>query len=255
MLNRVVLTGRLTRDPELRYTGNGGVAVCSFRIAVDRQYRNHQGERDADFINCTIWRKAAENFANFTHKGSLVGIDGRLTSSSYENQGQRIYRTEVTVDNFALLDSRNSNNRNGSRPNEQGGYSNGGYQAGGFNNGYQSANNNFGGPQQNNAFSNNNAGQGGFANNSFGQQASSQPDKGQEPIFNQNNNVDLDTLPFGKKDSNTKSANSASGINIDDEGAFEANQNNGSSTAAKDDKNDHGSDDQKSQKPLNDIPF
>ncbi|MCQ5204159.1 single-stranded DNA-binding protein, partial [Mordavella massiliensis] len=95
MLNRVVLTGRLTRDAELRYT-QGGTSVASFTLAVDRQFRNAQGERDADFINCVIWRKPAENFANFTHKGALVGIDGSLRTRSYENnQGQRVYVTEV----------------------------------------------------------------------------------------------------------------------------------------------------------------
>ena len=68
MINRVVLVGRLTRDPELRYT-QSGAAVASFTIAVNRQFTNSQGEREADFINCVIWRKAAENFTNFTHKG------------------------------------------------------------------------------------------------------------------------------------------------------------------------------------------
>jgi single stranded DNA-binding protein (ssb) len=72
MINRVVLVGRLTKDPELRYTTNG-VAVVSFNLAVNRSFTNSQGEREADFISCVIWRKGAENFANFTHKGSLVG--------------------------------------------------------------------------------------------------------------------------------------------------------------------------------------
>ncbi|WP_421757497.1 single-stranded DNA-binding protein [Companilactobacillus farciminis] len=106
MINRVVLVGRLTRDPELRYTANGA-AVASFTIAVNRQFTNSQGERETDFINCVIWRKAAENFTNFTHKGSLVGIDGRLQTRNYENQqGQRVYVTEVVVENFSLLESR-----------------------------------------------------------------------------------------------------------------------------------------------------
>ena len=72
MINRAVLVGRLTRDPELRYTSSGA-AVVSFTVAVNRQFTNSQGEREADFINCVMWRKAAENFANFTRKGSLVG--------------------------------------------------------------------------------------------------------------------------------------------------------------------------------------
>lgn len=106
MINRSVLVGRLTRDPELRYT-NGDAAVATFTIAVNRQFTNQNGEREADFINCVIWRKAAENFTNFTHKGSLIGIDGHIQTRNYENQqGTRIYVTEVVVDNFSLLESR-----------------------------------------------------------------------------------------------------------------------------------------------------
>lgn len=111
MLNRAILTGRLTRDPELRYT-TSGTAVVQATIAVDRQFKNQQGEREADFINLVIWRKAAENFANFTHKGSLVGIDGRIQTRTYENkQGQRVYATEINVDSFSLLEPRQDNNQ------------------------------------------------------------------------------------------------------------------------------------------------
>ncbi|MDG5112666.1 single-stranded DNA-binding protein [Companilactobacillus pabuli] len=110
MINRVVLVGRLTRDPELRYTANGA-AVANFTVAVNRTFTNSQGEREADFINCVIWRKAAENFTNFTHKGSLVGIDGRVQTRNYENQqDQRVYVTEVVVENFSLLESRSDAN-------------------------------------------------------------------------------------------------------------------------------------------------
>lgn len=111
MLNRAILTGRLTRDPELRYT-TSGTAVVQATIAVDRQFKNQQGEREADFINLVIWRKAAENFANFTHKGSLVGIDGRIQTRTYENkQGQRVYVTEINVDSFSLLEPRQENSQ------------------------------------------------------------------------------------------------------------------------------------------------
>ncbi|WP_203648945.1 single-stranded DNA-binding protein [Secundilactobacillus yichangensis] len=104
MINRAALTGRLTRDVELRYT-QSGVAAGSFTLAVDRQFTNQNNEREADFINCVIWRKSAENFANFTHKGALVGIDGHIQTRNYDNkQGQRVYVTEVVVDNFALLE-------------------------------------------------------------------------------------------------------------------------------------------------------
>ncbi|TPR26428.1 single-stranded DNA-binding protein [Apilactobacillus micheneri] len=123
MINRTTLTGRLTRDVDLRYTPNGA-AVGNFTLAVDRRFTNQNGEREADFINCVIWRKAAENFANFTHKGALVGIDGRLQTRNYENQqGQRVYVTEVVVENFALLEPRSANkggNNNGAPQNNSG---------------------------------------------------------------------------------------------------------------------------------------
>lgn len=107
MINNVVLTGRLTKDVDLRYTSNG-TAVGSFTVAVDRPFKSQSGERETDFINCVMWRKAAENFANFTRKGSLVGIQGRIQTRNYENQqGQRVYVTEIVADNFTLLESRN----------------------------------------------------------------------------------------------------------------------------------------------------
>ena len=122
MINRVVLVGRLTRDVELRYT-TSGAAVGTFSLAVNRQFTNANGERETDFINAVIWRKSAENFANFTSKGSLVAVEGRLQTHNYENQqGQRVYVTEVIVDNFSLLESRaeseqrrNQNNNNQSQ--------------------------------------------------------------------------------------------------------------------------------------------
>ena len=122
MINRTILVGRLTRDPELRYT-TSGAAVATFSLAVNRQFTNQQGEREADFINCVIWRKAAENFSNFTHKGSLVGIDGRIQTRNYENQqGQRVYVTEVVVENFSLLEPRSHNqNQGGSYQNQNAG--------------------------------------------------------------------------------------------------------------------------------------
>lgn len=108
MINRVVIVGRLTRDVDLRYTQSGN-AVGQFNIAVNRNFTNANGDREADFINCIIWRKSAENLSNYTHKGSLVAIDGRLQTRNYENkEGQRVYVTEVVVDNFSLLDSKAS---------------------------------------------------------------------------------------------------------------------------------------------------
>jgi len=114
MINRTVLVGRLTRDPELKRTANDA-AVVSFTLAVNRQFTNSQGEREADFINCVIWRKAAENFVKFTNKGSLVGIDGRIQARNYKNQqGNRVYVTEVVADNFSLLESRSESEKRNS---------------------------------------------------------------------------------------------------------------------------------------------
>lgn len=124
MLNRAVLTGRLTKDVDLRYT-QSGTAVGAFILAVDRTFKNQQGEREADFVNCVIWRKSAENFANFVHKGSLVGIDGRIQTRNYENQqGNRVYVTEIVVDNFALLQSRNDGQNSVSQTPPPAGYGN-----------------------------------------------------------------------------------------------------------------------------------
>ncbi|WP_102273364.1 single-stranded DNA-binding protein [Cytobacillus massiliigabonensis] len=109
MMNRVVLVGRLTKDPELRYTPNG-VPVATFTLAVNRTFTNQQGEREADFINCVIWRKPAENVANFLKKGSLAGVDGRIQTRSYEGQdGKRVYVTEVQAESVQFLEPRNSN--------------------------------------------------------------------------------------------------------------------------------------------------
>lgn len=104
MINRVILVGRLTADPSLRYTA-GGVAVCSFTLAVNRPFTNQKGEREADFIQCVAWRKAGENVANFLRKGNLVGVDGRLQTRSYEGQdGKRVYVTEVVADSVQFLE-------------------------------------------------------------------------------------------------------------------------------------------------------
>lgn len=106
MLNNVVLVGRLTKTPELRYTPNNQ-AVATFSLAVNRNFKGQDGKREADFINCVIWRQQAENLANWAKKGALIGITGRIQTRSYENQqGQRVYVTEVVADSFQLLESR-----------------------------------------------------------------------------------------------------------------------------------------------------
>ena len=114
-MNRVVLVGRLTRDPELRYTP-AGVAVANFTVAVNRPYRNEQGEQEADFINCVVWRKPAENLANYMKKGNLIGIEGRIQTRSYEGKdGKTVYVTEVVAENIQFLESKKS----GQQPKQQ----------------------------------------------------------------------------------------------------------------------------------------
>lgn len=118
MINNVTLVGRLTRDPELRYT-TSNVAVATFNLAVNRNFKGANGEREADFINCMIWRKQAELFAEWCKKGNLVGITGRIQTRSYDNQqGQRVYVTEVVAETFQLLEKRD-NSANQSNIEEQ----------------------------------------------------------------------------------------------------------------------------------------
>ncbi|KAA8445021.1 single-stranded DNA-binding protein [Weissella paramesenteroides] len=106
MINNVTLTGRLTKDMELKYT-TSGTAVASATVAVERSFTDGNGERGSDFINFVIWRKAAENLAKMTAKGSLIGLEGRLQTRSYDNQqGQKVFVTEVVVNNFSLLESK-----------------------------------------------------------------------------------------------------------------------------------------------------
>ena len=103
MLNRIVLIGRLTKDPELRHT-QSGKAVCAFTLAVDRPYLANNGNREADFINIVVWNKTAENCAQYLAKGKLAAVDGRLQIRSYDGQdGQRRYVTEVIADNVRFL--------------------------------------------------------------------------------------------------------------------------------------------------------
>ncbi|HGD2511646.1 TPA: single-stranded DNA-binding protein [Streptococcus agalactiae] len=108
MINNIVLVGRMTKDAELRHTPSQ-VAVATFTLAVNRRFKEQNGERETDFINCVIWRQSAENLANWAKKGTLIGITGHIQTRNYENQqGQRIYVTEVVAENFQLLESRNS---------------------------------------------------------------------------------------------------------------------------------------------------
>ncbi|ECK6853063.1 single-stranded DNA-binding protein [Listeria monocytogenes] len=111
MMNRVVLVGRLTKDPDLRYTP-AGAAVATFTLAVNRPFKNAQGEQEADFINCVVWRKPAENVANFLKKGSMAGVDGRIQTRNYEdNDGKRVFVTEVVAESVQFLEPKNNPGR------------------------------------------------------------------------------------------------------------------------------------------------
>ena len=122
MINNVVLVGRMTRDAELRYTPSNQ-AVATFTLAVNRNFKNQNGEREADFINVVFWRQQAENLANWAKKGTLIGVTGRIQTRNYENQqGQRVYVTEVVAETFQVMESRKD---------QQGGQSQSGYQSGG----------------------------------------------------------------------------------------------------------------------------
>ena len=103
MLNRVVLIGRLTKEPDLRYT-TSGIAVARFTLAVDRGFKNQDGEKQADFIPITVWRGQAENCAKYLAKGRLVAVSGRIQTGSYDKDGQRHYTTEVVADEVRFLE-------------------------------------------------------------------------------------------------------------------------------------------------------
>lgn len=107
MINTTTLVGRMTKDPELKY-GNSGTAICGFTLAVNRNFKTQDGQ-DADFIQVKCFKKQAENVANFLRKGSLTGVVGRIQTGSYENQeGKRIFTTEVIADSVQFLEPKNS---------------------------------------------------------------------------------------------------------------------------------------------------
>lgn len=106
MINKVILVGRLTKDPELKYLEDGK-AVTSITLAVNRNFKNQKGEYETDFINCTLWQKNAENTANYCKKGTVLGVTGRIQTRSYDNQeGTRIYVTEVVAEGIKFLSSK-----------------------------------------------------------------------------------------------------------------------------------------------------
>lgn len=118
-MNTVNLIGRLTKDPELKYS-QSGVAICTFTIAVNRDFTNQNGEREADFIQCKAFKKTAENLANYQQKGSQIGVVGRIQTGSYEGQdGKRVYTTDVMVDRIEFLGSKSDGNNQGGNQQQQ----------------------------------------------------------------------------------------------------------------------------------------
>lgn len=106
MINKVILVGRITRDPELRKTSSG-ISTVSFTLACNRRFSNSQGGQDADFINCVAWRQSADFMANYVRKGALLGVEGRIQTRNYKDQSDRtVYVTEVVCDSVQILESK-----------------------------------------------------------------------------------------------------------------------------------------------------
>ncbi len=172
MINTVILGGRLTRDPELRKTPNGA-SVLSYTIACNRRSQQ-PGQPDADFISCVAWNRQAELMAQYLRKGSLIGVEGRIQTRNYDNQnGQRVYVTEVITDSVQFLESKNAQSSNNS-------YNQGGY-------------------QQNNSYQNNSYQNSYGSNQGYSQPSYSQPmDNGFGSAFDSNDSLDIasDDLPF-----------------------------------------------------------
>lgn len=155
MINRIVLVGRLTKEPEYRVTPSG-VQVATFTLAINRTFTNQNGERQADFINCVVFRTPAENVNKYLNKGNLAGVEGRLQSRSYENnEGKRVYVTEVVCDSVQFLEPKSNNQQqsNNQPPqyNQQQGYQQQNYQQQNYqqpNNYQQPQNNQYQAPQQ-----------------------------------------------------------------------------------------------------------
>jgi len=139
MVNRVVLVGRLTKDPELRYSSSN-IPMLYFSVAVNRTFTDQNGQRQADFINCVAFRKQAENMARFLGRGSLIGVEGRIQTRNYQGKdGNTVYVTEVVADSFQLLESRNAQGQregSNSQAPSQNNYGNAGSQTPNFGNGF-----------------------------------------------------------------------------------------------------------------------
>lgn len=174
MINNVVMVGRLTKDVELRYTPNG-VATASFTLAVNRTFKNKQtGETEADFIQCVVWQKPAENLANYQKKGNQIGVTGRIQTRRYEQDGKTVYVTEVVAENIQFLEPKKSS---------EGSNSGGSYQ------------NN---QRQGNSNQSNRSGNQGSYNNNQQQSNNNSYQKSDDPFQNSGGNINIsdDDLPF-----------------------------------------------------------
>lgn len=194
MLNRVILIGRLTRDPEMRYTP-AGVAVTQFTLAVDRPFTSGQGEREADFIPIVTWRQLAETCANYLRKGRLAAVEGRIQVRNYENnEGRRVYVTEVIADNVRFLESPNREGGGGQREEYSGG-SGGGGSYGGSGSGNSGGGGNYGGGSGSGGSGGGNSygGGGGGGNRSGGNNS-----RNNDPFSDDGRPIDIseDDLPF-----------------------------------------------------------
>ena len=180
MINRVVLVGRLTRDPELRYTTNN-IANLRFTVAVNRQFTNQNGERQADFISCVAWRAQAENMARFLKKGALIGLEGRIETGSYQAQdGQMRYTTDVIADSVQFLEPKNAT---GGQPNFGQNDNFGGFP-------------NTGGMQQPTPFPSGNTGMNNTMNNTNPFPTNTDNNNNSAPNFNSTIDISDDDLPF-----------------------------------------------------------
>ena len=136
MINNVVLTGRLTKEPELKFT-QSGTAFMNFTLAVQRNYKTDAGQYESDFISCVAWKKTAEMISGYAHKGSMIGIEGNIQTRNYENQqGQKVYVTEVNARQFHFMESKKNNQGNQQANNNQGYQQQQSYQQG-YTQGYQ----------------------------------------------------------------------------------------------------------------------
>lgn len=180
MLNSVNLVGRLTRDPELRYTQNSHKASVTFNLAVEQDFTDQSGNRNADFPTCVIWGKGAENFTNLAHKGTMLSVTGRLGTYNYaDKNNNRVYVTQVSVQSYNLID-----NYGKGRQNNQANNNNGNYQ-GNQSNSYQN--------QPNGNYGANNQGRQNYQNNN---------NYGNNGQYQNQGNIDLSNLQFADDQGN-----------------------------------------------------